>query len=330
MRVLIYSTKAFEIPYLLAAGNKDHDVKLVNEALSDETAMLASGFDAVSIFSSDNASGAVLEKLKNIGVKCLALRSAGYDNVALETAGKLGIKVANVPDYSPNAIAEYAAALLLALNRKLIQSNTRVQTFNFNVNGLAGFDLHAKTIGIIGTGRIGAVMVKIMHGFGCRLLGNDINQNKSLSEQYNLKYTGLEELCSRSDIIFIHTPLTPETYHLINSNLICRMRDGVILINTSRGAVLHTQHVIDALEAGKIGAAGLDVYEYEKGVFFKDRSKDIPEDPMLRKLMAMPNVLITSHHAFLTREALANIAETTFLNIKSWDEGKAAPNELFT
>lgn len=329
MKVLIYSAKPFEIPYLEAANKGKHKLSFIDEALTSETAMKAVGYQAISIFSSDNASNIVLEKLKDFGVKYIALRSVGHDNVNLFTAKELGIKVANVPAYSPNAIAEHAAAILLALNRKLMLSNERVKKFNFDLNNLIGFDLHNKNVGILGTGKIGSVMTKIMHGFGCKLLGFDINPNKLLSVQYHLKYVSLETLCKESDIISIHLPLNTDTHHLIDKTLIALMKPNCIIVNTARGAIINTNDIIEALVEKHISGLAMDVYEHERGVFFKDCSLDIPKDDLLIKLNALPNVLITGHQAFLTEEALTNIAETTMFNLSCWHNNKPTENELY-
>ncbi|GFZ76210.1 lactate dehydrogenase [Aquaticitalea lipolytica] len=328
MKVLVYSAKEFEIPFLEKENKGKFKITFIEDALTSETAMKAVGFDAICIFSGDTASNIVLEKLKDFGVKYIALRSAGYDNVNLLTAKKLNIKVANVPAYSPYAIAEHAASLLLALNRKLIESNRRVKRYNFNLNNLIGFDLNNKTVGIVGTGKIGAIMAKIMNGFGCNLIGYDIEENKELIRNYKLKYVSLQNLCEQADIITLHLPLNKDTFHLIDEEKIEAMKPGVIIINTARGAVLNTEHILDALENKKIGALGIDVYENEKGIFFKDLSNNIPNDNLLLKLNAMPNVLITGHHAYLTAEALSNIAETTINNLESWSSGKVNINEL--
>ena len=328
MKVLVYSSKDFEIPYLVQANSKKHKLEFIKDPLSSKTAMKAIGYDAISIFSADEACFITIEKLKDFGVKFITLRSVGHDNVNLRACSRLNIKVANVPAYSPYAIAEHAVALLLALNRKLIESNRRVRLYNFNLNNLVGFDLNNKTVGIVGTGRIGAVMSKIMHGFGCKLLGYDIEENSTLIERYNMSYTTLKSLCEQADIISLHVPLNSETHQLINEDLIFEMKTGVIIINTARGSVLNTEHAIEGLKSGKIGALGIDVYENEKGVFFKDHSLKIPNDDLLIRLSAFPNVLITGHHALLTEEALTNIAETTIYNLDCWDSGKETENEL--
>ncbi|EDP70445.1 D-lactate dehydrogenase [Flavobacteriales bacterium ALC-1] len=328
MKVLVYSAKDFEIPYIEEANKRKHKIDFTKDALSSETAMKAIGYEAISIFSADEACFITIEKLKDFGVKYITLRSVGYDNINLRAASRLGIRVANVPAYSPYAIAEHSVALLLALNRKLIESNFRVNHYNFNLNNLVGFDLNDKTVGIVGTGKIGAIMCKIMHGFGCKLLGYDIEENNTLKEYYNITYTSLKALCKQADIISLHVPLNTETHQLINEDLISFMKDGVILINTARGSVVNTEDVIQGLKNGKIGALGMDVYENEKGVFFKDRSQNLPNDDLLLKLNAMPNVLITGHHAFLTEEALTNIAETTIYNLDCWNLRKETENEL--
>ena len=329
MKVLVYSSQDFIIPYIEKANKGIHKLTFIKENLSSESAMKALGYDAVSIFSQDKACYTTIEKLKDFGVKYITLRSAGYDNINLTAASKLNIKVANVPAYSPYAIAEHATSLLLALNRKLITSNQRVQQYNFDINNLIGFDLNNKTVGIIGTGKIGAVMAKIMDGFGCKLLGYDIEENNNLIEEFNLTYVTLQNLCREADIISLHVPLNSKTLQLINEDLISLMKEGVIIINTARGAVINTRHVINALKSGKIGALGLDVYENEKNIFFEDYSHDIPNDPILKTLNKMPNVLITGHHAFLTQEALTNIADTTIYNLDCWDKGKNTENEIF-
>lgn len=328
MKVLVYSSKDFEIPYLEKANNKKHRLTFIKEALSSKTAMKAVGYDAISIFSADEACFITIEKLNDFGVKYITLRSVGYDNVNLRAAARLKIKVANVPKYSPFAIAEHAVALLLTLNRKLIESNFRVNHFNFNLNDLVGFDLNNKTVGIIGTGKIGSVMCKIMHGFGCKLIGHDIEENSNLTELYDLQYTKLQDLCEQADIISLHVSLNSETHQLINEDLISEMKNGVIIINTARGAVINTEHVIDGLISGKIGALGIDVYENERGIFFRDHSQKTPNDDLLLKLNALPNVLITGHHAFLTEDALTNIAETTIENLDCWNSQKETDNEL--
>ena len=328
MKLLIYSAKDYEVPFLKKANTKGHKVKYTKDALDTHTAMQAVGFEAISIFSGDDASLIVLEKLRDFGVKYIALRSVGYNNIHIKSAKRFGLKVANAPEFSPHAIAEHAAGLLLALNRKIILANKQVHNYNFLQDNLLGFDLNGKTVGIIGTGKIGAVMIKIMHGFGCNILANDLVPNLSLVQQYGAVYESLEDLCSKSDIISLHVPLTHDTHYLMGGALLKSMKKEAILINTARGAVVDTKALIGALERDGIGGYGTDVYEKEKGIFFRDNSKEGIADEPLKKLLSFPNVLLTPHQAFVTKEALTNIAETTFYNIDSWSEGSTSKNEL--
>jgi D-lactate dehydrogenase len=328
LKTLFYSTKDFELSYLKAAAGRDDEAVFSKDALSLQTADSAKGFDVVSIFTGDDASGTVLEALYKHGVRFIAIRAAGYDNIDLKKANELGITAANVPEYSPYAIAEHAVALILALNRKIITADSQVHRQNFSVSNLTGFDLHGKTAGIIGVGKIGSVLVKIMHGFGCRLLGYDISENKVLKEKFGLEYVDLPALCREANIISMHTCLTPGTRHMISKKLIGLMQHGTMLINTSRGACVNTADIIEGLETGQIGYYGADVYENERGVFFYDYSGRELKDAMLKKLLAMPNVLITPHQAFATKEALTNIAGITFYNINCWKKNQHSENEL--
>lgn len=318
MKVLVYSIKSYERHYLESANTYNAQVDYTDKALTVETAAKAKGYDAVCIFTHDVADEPVLTILARGGTKHIAIRAAGYDNVDIAAASRLGIHVANVPAYSPYSIAEHAIALILAVNRKLIIADRNVHDYDFTISKLIGADLHGKTAGIIGTGVIGSVMAKILHGFGCRLLGFDVRENRELVEQYNLQYTDLVGLCFASDIITVHVSLNEQTRHLINRNVISYMRPNVIFVNTSRGGVVDTAALVDALDSGIIGAAGLDVYEHEKGIFFEDHSGQALKDPLLRKLLNFPNVIITPHQAFATREALQNIASGTFNNLNEW------------
>jgi len=328
MKILFYSTKDFEQPYLDAANGGQEKVEFIKEALSLQTADKAKGFDTVSIFAGDDASSAVLEELYKNGVRFIAIRAAGYDNVDIKKATESGIVIANVPEYSPYAIAEHTVALILALNRKIITADKQVHHQNFTTGNLVGFDLHGKTVGIIGVGKIGSAFVKIIHGFGCRLLGYDIRENKMLTESFGLEYVDLPALCREANIISIHTCLTPQTKYLLNRKLIGLMQRGVMLINTSRGGCVNTADVIEGLENGHISYYGTDVYENERGIFFYDYSGKELKDEMLKKLLTMPNVLITPHQAFATQEALTNIAGTTFYNIDCWKKNQRSKNEL--
>ena len=328
MKILFFSSKDFEQPYILNENENRHIVEMSHEALSAETAHLAKEYEAISIFTSDDASTAVIEKLYANGIKYIAVRAAGYDNVDIQKANELGIKVANVPEYSPHAIAEYTVAMILALNRKLMLADKQVHQNNFTIENLVGFNLSNKRVGIIGTGKIGSVVAKILHGFGCNIIAYDIEPNHDIKIRYGITYTDLETLCSTADIITIHTPLNEQTKYLINNNLIKTMKKGVMLINTARGAVVNTTDIIENLKNDNIGYYGMDVYEKEKGVFFYDYSNKQLQDEQLQQLMAMPNVLITPHQAFATKEALQNIAATTIHNLSCWDSDEVSENEL--
>ncbi|CAG2533131.1 D-lactate dehydrogenase [Maribacter dokdonensis] len=328
MKTTIFSTHKFEEPYLVKANNGKHQLKLLESRLTEETAILATGSKTVSLFTGDDASANVLEKLNAIGIQNIALRSAGFNHVDLKKASELGIKVARIPAYSPYAIAEHTMALILALNRKLIKAHNRVRDQNFSLNGLTGFDLNGKTVGVIGTGKIGSVLVKILHGFGCKILAQDVIEDQNLINSYNVIYTNCETICKQSDIISLHVPLTATTKHLIDKEHIALMKPGVMLINTSRGGLVDTKAVIEGLKTKKIGYFGIDVYEEEEGLFFEDHSDDILQDDVIARLMTFNNVFITSHQAFLTDTALSNIAETTIYNIDCFENGKVSGNEV--
>jgi D-lactate dehydrogenase len=328
MKVIVYSTKEFEKSYLVTANKSRYELFFTSLSLSADTASLAKGYEAVMIFTGDDASAPVIDALHTYGIKYIAIRAAGYDNVDLCKAHELGMKVANVPEYSPYAIAEHTIGLILALNRKLIIANRQVHQQDFRVDNLIGFDLHRKKAGIIGTGRIGSVVAKILHGFGCELLGFDSTENPELIKNYRLTYTDFVTLCKESDIITIHIPLNEQTRYLINKEAIQTMKTGVMLINTGRGAVINTAAVTEALENKQLGCFGMDVYEKEKGLFFYDHSIEILHDPVLNKLLLMDNVLITPHQAFATKEAITNISETSFHTINCWDSGELSTCEL--
>ncbi|MDN3670520.1 2-hydroxyacid dehydrogenase [Echinicola jeungdonensis] len=327
MKVTVFSTHKFEREFLNLAI-QDHQLHLLETKLTLDTASLAAGSEAVSIFVNDDASGPVLQKLKEVGVKFLALRSAGYNHVDLQEANHLGIKVARVPEYSPAAIAEHTVAIMLGLNRKLIKAHNRVRDLNFSLDGLVGFDMEGKTVGVIGTGKIGSKVIRILHGFGCRILAFDPYENKDLKNQYQVQYVDLDTLCKESDIISLHLPLTKESKYLINEGSILQMKQGVMVINTSRGGLVNTVDVIQGLKTGKIGSFGIDVYEEEAELFFEDHSEDILQDDVIARLMTFQNVLITSHQAFLTKEALTQIAATTSYNLNCWENLENNPNEL--
>jgi D-lactate dehydrogenase len=327
MHVAVYSIHKFEKSYLENAC-KGHTLRLLETRLTPETVLLAEGCDAVSIFVNDDASASVLRKLQEIGIRFIALRSAGFNHVDLPEAKALGIRLARVPEYSPAAIAEHTVALMLVMNRKLIKAHSRVRDMNFSLDGLTGFDMSGKTVGILGTGKIGRVVVRIMHGFNCKILAYDPYEDKELVSKYGVQYIDYMTLFRHSDIITLHLPLTPESKYIINKDAIDTMKPGVMLINTSRGGLVNTKEVIAALKSGKIGSFGIDVYEEEGGLFFEDHSEDILQDDVIARLMTFQNVMITSHQAFLTHEALVKIAETTGGNLDSWDKNEIPEGEI--
>ena len=315
MKVAFFDTHRFErLSFDRANQHFGHEIMFFEPRLTPITAKLAAGFPAVCAFVNDNLGKSTLSILASEGVRLLALRSAGYNHVDLAEAERLGMRVTRVPAYSPHAVAEHAVALILTLNRKICRAHARVRDLNFSLDGLVGFDLFGKTVGVIGTGRIGVVFAKIMLGFGCRVLVNDVIPSQELIE-LGARYSTLEEIYSESDVISLHVPLTSSTRHLLGAEAFSRMKPGVMVINTGRGALVDTPCLVEALKTGKVGAAGLDVYEEEENVFFQDLSETVLQDDVLARLMTFPNVLITSHQAFLTQEALYNIAQTTLGSI---------------
>lgn len=328
MKILNYSTHRFEKPFLLSANQKWHQLDFTEACLSPQTVELAKGYDAVAIFVNDNASTPVVEALHAIGIRYILLRSAGFNHVDYKKAKELGIRLARVPAYSPYAVAEHAVMLMLSLNRNITRAHTRIMDLNFSLDGLTGFDMRGKTAGIVGTGKIGSVTAEILHGFGCKLLAYDVYENEALKKKMPLSYVPMETLCRQSDIITLHCPLTEDTRYIINDETIGLMKAGVMLVNTSRGGLVKTKDVISALKNGKIGYFGMDVYEEEEQLFFNDHSEEILLDESIARLLTFRNVLITGHQAFLTREALENIAATTFHNVDYFEEGKECPNEL--
>ena len=311
MKIAFFDTKPYDREsFPNAARDKDLTFKFFETKLTPDTVELARGADAVCVFVNDTVNATVIDRLCELGVRTVALRCAGFNNVDMKHAeGK--IRVVRVPAYSPYAVAEHAMAMLLTSIRRTHKAYLRTKDFNFSLNGLTGFDLHGKTVGVIGTGKIGQVFIDICHGFGMRVLGYD----KFPGMKEGFRYVSLEELLAESDVISLHCPLTDETYHMINASTIAQMKKGVVLINTSRGALIDADALLDAIKARHVGAACLDVYEEESDFFFEDYSGHIMEDDTLARLISMPNVLVTSHQAFLTKEALQNIAETTIENL---------------
>lgn len=327
MKTLVFSTHDFEKSYLEKAASEKLMLEFTNQSLNLNNLSQVNGYQALALFSSDNANAQVLEAIAKMGVQYLSLRSVGYEHVHLPTAKKLGIKVANVPAYSPYAIAEHGIAMLLMLNRKLYQAQLLQQMQDFRLDALIGFDLHGKTIGIIGTGKIGMATASIFNGFGCKLLGYDPVMNPQ-ANAVNLKYVSFHELLERADVVSLNCPLNEHTHHLINDSALKRMKKGAILINTARGGVVDTNSLIKYLLSNHLGGACLDVYDNEKGLYFQDYRNKTISDPNFLILRSMPKVLITGHQAFLTNEALKGIAQTTIENLLAWKNNQDSINEL--
>ncbi len=324
MKIAVYSSKAYEKPFLDEANAAPkHALVYLDARLSPATADLARGCPAASIFVGDDASASVLRALHAGGTRLLALRSAGFNHVDIAEADRLGLMVLRVPAYSPHAVAEHAVGLMLTLNRKFHRAFNRVREQNFALDGLMGFDMQGKTAGVIGTGKIGEVVCRILTGFGCRVLAGDPVMNPACAAM-GVEYVALPDLYAQSDIITLHCPLTPQTRHLINSAALAAMKPGVMLINTSRGAVIDTRALIAALKRGQsggVGSVGLDVYEEEGDLFFKDLSAEVIQDDVFVRLLTFPNVLITAHQGFFTREAMTAIATTTIRNVSDFARG---------
>ena len=325
IKVAFFDTKEYDRPSFERYGAQhDMEFKFLEAKLTEDTVDLAKGSDVVCVFVNDTVNAAVIDKLYEYGIKMVALRCAGYNNVDVQRAyGK--VHVVHVPAYSPYAVAEHAAALLLTSVRRIHKAYNRTRDFNFSLNGLAGFDLHGKTVGVVGTGKIGRIFIDICRGFGMNVIAYD----KFPAKDSGIEYVSLDELFERSDIISLHCPLTDETRHMIDQDAIFKMKEGVTIINTSRGALIDAEALLAGLMARIIGAACLDVYEEEADIFFEDRSGHIMDDDILSRLISLPNVIVTSHQAFLTEEALNNIAETTVNNIVSYFENDGlCDNEL--
>jgi|JI10StandDraft_1071094.scaffolds.fasta_scaffold346852_1 D-lactate dehydrogenase len=329
MKVAFFNTHAFEKPYFVSGNqNYDQSITFLEPKLNEQTVELARGHDCVCSFVYDHLNANVLNQLKEMGIRLIALRSAGFNHVDMQAAADLELPIVRVPEYSPYAVAEHAVALILSLNRKIYQSISRVRENNFSLDGLVGFDLHNKTVGIVGTGKIGSVMAKIMKGFGCRILAYDIAPNAELAMNLGIEYVEFPHLLRDSDIVTLHVPLTPKTHHMIDMPAFVQMKSKVMLINTGRGGLVDTKALIQALKNERIGYAGLDVYEEEEGIFFENLSGRVQQDDQLARLMTFPNVLITSHQAFLTHEALRNISQTTLQNILDFEQGRKLFNQV--
>ncbi|MGN7819879.1 2-hydroxyacid dehydrogenase [Chitinophaga varians] len=328
MKILFFSTQPYDITYFNQANeNNAHHFRFLEYPLNEDNTALIKDETAVCVFVNDKVNAAVVRQLKEKGVRLIALRCAGFNNVDLKAAGEAGISVVRVPAYSPHAVAEHAVTLLLALNRKIYKSYNRVRDNNFTLSGLEGFDVYGKTVGVIGTGNIGAVFCRIMLGFGCKVLAHDVYNNDALM-QAGVTYVSPETIMAESDIISLHCPLTPDTKHLINAHTISQMKPGVVLINTSRGGLIDTPSVVEALKNGHIGALGIDVYEQEEQLFFQNLSGTIIQDDVLSRLTTFPNVLVTAHQGFFTKEALTQIAGTTLDNINAFEKNEPLKNAL--
>ncbi len=329
MKVAVFSSKPYDRKFLEAANaNHRHELIFFESHLTTKTATLAQGCLAVCVFINDQLDAPTLTAIAAGGTQLIALRAAGFNNIDLATAAQLGLTVVRVPSYSPHAVAEHAVGLILMLNRKLHRAYNRVRDDNFSLDGLLGFDLYGSTVGIVGTGKIGQCFAQIMHGFGCHLLAYDVHENPDCLK-LGVQYLDLPTLLSQSDIISLHCPLLPSTHHLINETSLQFLKPGAMLINTSRGALIDTSAVIDALKSGRLGSLGIDVYEQEEALFFEDLSDTVLQDDTFQLLQSFSSsVVITAHQAFFTRNALENIATTTLANITQFEQGEACLNEV--
>jgi D-lactate dehydrogenase len=329
MKIAFFDTHKFEREAFDLKNQRGlHQMVYLDCRLTAETAELSKGCQVVCSFVNDHLDAKTLAKLKRAGIQLIALRSAGFNHVDLTAAKELALPVARVPEYSPHAVAEHAVALILSLNRNIHRAYTRVRELNFSLEGLVGFDMLGKTVGIIGVGRIGRVLVQILNGFGCKVLAYDLVRDESLVKSGVLNYASLDEIYRQADIISLNVPLTEKTRHMIDATAIEKMKKKVLIINTGRGGLIETRALIDALNAHRIGGAGLDVYEEEEAIFFQDRSVEGISDDLFARLLMFPNVIVTSHQAFLTSEALRNIAQTTLENISSFEKTGAPNNQV--
>jgi D-lactate dehydrogenase len=330
MRVVVFSTKSYDRDTLTGCNAAGHGHELVFQEprLTPETSALADGFPVVCGFVNDVFDAAVLERLAAHGTRLVALRAAGFNNVDLRAAARLGIAVTRVPAYSPHAVAEFTVGLILSLARSIHRAYARTRNNNFSLEGLLGFDLHGRTVGVVGTGRIGALVARSMAaGFGCRVLAHDVRQDPDLADG-GVAYVALPQLIAESDVLTLHCPLTPATRHLVCDATIATMKRGALLVNTSRGALIDAEAVVEGLKAGQLGGLAMDVYEQEADLFFEDLSDEIVHDDTLQRLLMFPNVLVTSHQAFFTQEALTAIAETTLSGITAFARGEKLENAV--
>ncbi len=327
MKVAVFSAKPYDERFLAAANGGQHELVFLEPRLTTTTAALAADFTAICAFVNDDLSADVLRLLAEQGVRVIALRSTGFSHVDLSEAAKLHITVTRVRGYSPFAVAEHAVGLILALNRKLHRAYNRIRENNFALTGLLGFDLHGRVVGVVGTGQIGAVFAQIMVGFGCHVVATDPYPDAAC-QRFGVRYVDLYELVSTADIVSLHCPLTTDTFHVIDAARLAQMRNGVMLINTSRGGLIDTIAAVEALKSGKLGHLGLDVYEEESGLFFEDLSDTVVSDDVFSRLLTFPNVLITGHQAFFTEDALEQIATTTIANLTAFENGARPPDQI--
>lgn len=325
MKVLVYSARSYDRAFLDSANQDKHELHFTEVNLDERTAVLARDYPAVCCFVHDDIGANVLEQLSQGGTGLVALRATGFSNVDLESANRLGIVVMRVSHYSPRAVAEFAVGLILTMNRNIHRAHQRVRDGNFSLAGLIGFDVHGKTVGVVGTGRIGTAFGKIMNGFGCDLLGHDKHENAECIK-LGMRYVSLEELLLDSDIISLHCPLTPDTHHMINADTIALLKPTVMLVNTSRGALIDTDALIPYLKGCRTCYVCLDVYEEEADLYYRDLSDEVIEDDVIMRLLTFPNVLITGHQAFFTREAMETIARTAIKNIDDFAAGRTNKN----
>ena len=327
MNIAFFSTKSYDKEYFDRVNRQQHQLTYFEASLNEKTAALARGADAVCLFVNDKADKPAISELQAIGIKLIVLRCAGFNNVDLDAARQAGLTVARVPAYSPEAVAEHAVALILTLNRKTHKAYNRIREGNFSLDRLTGFTIHGKTVGVVGTGKIGQAFCRIMLGFGCRLIAYDKFPNEEMASA-GVEYLPLDDVWQRSDIISLHCPLLPETHHLVNKHSLARMKRGVMVINSSRGAVIDTQAAVEALKNGHLGYLGIDVYEQEEKLFFRDLSDSIVPDDIIARLITFPNVLITSHQGFFTKEALEQIALVTLKNASDFEKNLPLENEV--
>ncbi len=328
MKIAVFSAKRYDREFLNAANaNAGHELRYFDAPLDRESVGLAAGDEAICIFVNDQADAEVLKALATGGTRLVALRCTGFNNIDLKAAGQLGLKVVRVVTYSPYSVAEHAVALLLAINRKIHRAYNRTRDSNFALDGLMGFDLHGKTVAVVGTGKIGCVFAKIMLGFGCEVIGYDKYPSEAFTAP-GARYTDLVEIGAKADIISLHCPLTPETHYIVNAEMLSHAKRGALLINTSRGGLIDTEAVIEALKSGQLGGLALDVYEQEADLFFRDLSSTIIDDDVFQRLLSFPNVIVTGHQAFFTEEAIRTISETTINSVTQFANGLPLTDEI--